>query len=304
MRVRFVLSEILEGLRRNTAMTVSVVLVTFVSLVFVGAGALLQLQIGALKDYWYDKVEVSIFLCTAESETPTCTAGAVNDDQKDQIVEALESPTLAPYVQDFEFESQEQAFARFTEQFEGTSIGDAATADQLNESFRVKLVDPTQFQAVAQYFTGVDGVEEVLDQRRLLDRFFAVLNVFTAVSGGFAVVMTIAAALLIATTIRLSAFNRRRETGIMRLVGASKAVIQLPFLLEGVIAAVIGAALASAVLWAAVRFGVQGWLSTTLPLFSWIGTREVWLVTPGLFVAGILLAGISSLVTLSRHLKV
>ncbi len=304
MRVRFVLSEILEGLRRNTAMTVSVVLVTFVSLVFVGAGALLQLQIGALKDYWYDKVEVSIFLCTAESETPTCTAGAANPDQKEQIVEALESPTLAPYVQSHEFESQEQAYQRFTEQFEGTSIGDAASADQLNESFRVKLVDPTQFQAVAQYFTGVDGVEEVLDQRRLLDRFFAVLNVFTAVSGGFAVVMTIAAALLIATTIRLSAFNRRRETGIMRLVGASKAVIQLPFLLEGVIAAVIGAALASVTLWAAVRFGVQGWLTSTLPLFSWIGTREVWLVTPGLFVAGVLLAGISSLVTLSRHLKV
>ncbi len=304
MRVRFVLSEIAEGLRRNTAMTVSVVLVTFVSLVFVGAGALLQLQIGALKDYWYDRVEVSIFLCTAESEAPTCTAGAVNGDQRDEIVEALESPTLAPYVQTYEFESQEQAYERFTKQFAGTSIGDAASADQLNESFRVKLVDPTQFQAVAQYFTGVDGVEEVLDQRRLLDRFFAVLNVFTAVSGGFAVVMTIAAALLIATTIRLSALNRRRETGIMRLVGASKAVIQLPFLLEGVIAAVIGAALASGALWAAVRFGVQGWLTSTLPLFSWIGTREVWLVAPGLFVAGILLAGVSSLVTLSRHLKV
>ena len=304
MRVRFVLSEIASGLRRNTAMTVSVVLVTFVSLVFVGAGVLLQLQVGALKDYWYDKVEVSIFLCTSSSEAPTCASGAVSDAQRASVQDALASPTLEPYVQSYQFESQAQAYARFKEQFKDTTIGEAATADQLNESYRVKLVDPTQFQAVAQYFQGVDGVEEVLDQRRLLDRFFAVLNVFTVVAGGFAVVMTVAAALLIATTIRLSAFNRRRETGIMRLVGASRTVIQLPFLLEGVIAAVVGSVLASVTLWAAVRFGVQGWLTTTLPLFSWIGTREVWLVSPVLLAVGVLLAAIASVVTLSRHLKV
>ncbi len=303
MRFQFVVSEILTGLRRNTAMTVSVVLVTFVSLVFVGAGALLQLQIGALKDYWYDRVEVSIFLCTDSSEAPTCD-GEVTQAQRDEVVAALESPPLDAYVQSYEFESKAEAFARFQEQFADTTIGAAATEDQLNESYRVKLVDPTDFDVVAQYFTGTLGVEEVLDQRRLLDRFFAVLNVFTLVAGGFALVMIVAAALLIATTIRLSAFNRRRETGIMRLVGASKGVIQLPFLLEGVIAAVIGAGLASAALWAAVRYGVQGWLTSTLPLFNWISTREVLVVAPVLFGIGVLLAGVSSVVTLSRYLKV
>jgi cell division transport system permease protein len=303
VRFQFVVSEILTGLRRNTAMTVSVVLVTFVSLVFVGAGALLQLQIGALKDYWYDRVEVSIFLCTDSSEAPTCD-GEVTQAQRDEVVAALESPPLDAYVQSYEFESKAEAFARFQEQFADTTIGAAATEDQLNESYRVKLVDPTDFDVVAQYFTGTLGVEEVLDQRRLLDRFFAVLNVFTLVAGGFALVMIVAAALLIATTIRLSAFNRRRETGIMRLVGASKGVIQLPFLLEGVIAAVIGAGLASAALWAAVRYGVQGWLTSTLPLFNWISTREVLVVAPVLFGIGVLLAGVSSVVTLSRYLKV
>ena len=303
MRFQFVVSEILTGLRRNTAMTVSVVLVTFVSLVFVGAGALLQLQIGALKDYWYDRVEVSIFLCTDSSEAATCD-GEVSQAQRDAVVAALQSPPLDAYVQSYEFESKAEAFARFQEQFADTTIGAAATEDQLNESYRVKLVDPTDFDVVAQYFTGQLGVEEVLDQRRLLDRFFAVLNVFTLVAGGFALVMIVAAALLIATTIRLSAFNRRRETGIMRLVGASKGVIQLPFLLEGVIAAVVGAGLASAALWAAVRYGVQGWLTSTLPLFNWISTREVLVVAPVLFGIGVLLAGVSSVVTLSRYLKV
>lgn len=304
MRFQFVLSEILTGLRRNTAMTVSVVLVTFVSLVFVGAGALLQLQIGALKDYWYDRVEVSIFLCVEDSEAPTCAAGEVTQAQRDDVVDDLESAVLAPYVDEYHFESKAEAFARFQEQFADTTIGAAATQDQLNESYRVKLVDPTKFDVVAQYFSGKDGVEEVLDQRRLLDRFFAVLNVFTLVAAGFALVMIVAAALLIATTIRLSAFNRRRETGIMRLVGASKGVIQLPFLLEGVIAAVLGAGLASLTLWAAVRYGVQGWLTATLPAFNWISTREVLVVAPVLFGIGVLLAGASSVLTLSRYLKV
>lgn len=304
MRFTFVMSEILTGLRRNAAMTVSVVLVTFVSLVFVGAGALLQLQISALKDYWYDRVEVSIFLCVAESEAPTCATGEVTQSQRDEVEAALDSPPLDAYVETYAFESKAQAYARFQEQFADTSIGAAATEDQLNESYRVKLVDPTEFDVVAQYFTDYPGVEEVLDQRRLLDRFFAVLNVLTLVAGGFALVMIVAAALLIATTIRLSAFNRRRETGIMRLVGASKGVIQLPFLLEGVLAALVGAGLASGALWAAVHYGVQGWLTTTLPLFNWITTREVLLVAPVLFGIGVLLAGVSSVLTLSRYLRV
>ena len=304
MRLRFLAGEVLAGLRRNTAMTVSVVLVTFVSLVFVGAGGLLQMQVGQMKDYWYDRVQVSIFLCVADSEAPTCTGGEVSQAQKDEVAAALASPVLAPYVEKVEFETKEQAFARFQEQFADTAIAESATQDQLNESFRVKLVDPTQYEVVSQYFTGTPGVEEVQDQRRVLDPFFAVLNVLTLVAGGFALVMIVAAGLLIATTIRLSAFSRRRETGIMRLVGASKTLIQLPFLLEGVLAAVVGAGLATAVLWSVVRFGVQGWLVDVLPLFGYIGTSQVWLVAPLLFAVGVLLAGLASVVTLSRYLKV
>ncbi|MFP5333851.1 MAG: permease-like cell division protein FtsX [Actinomycetes bacterium] len=304
MRLQFILSEILIGLRRNLAMTVSVILVTFVSLTFVGAGALLQMQIREMKDYWYDRVQVSIFLCVANSEAPTCAEGEVTQAQRDSIVATLEEGPLAQYVDVYYYESKAQAFERFKEQFADTAIADNVTEDQMPESYRVKLEDPEQYQVVAEYFTGFPGVEEVQDQRRLLDRFFAVLNAFTLVSGVFAVVMIVAAALLIATTIRLSAFSRRRETGIMRLVGASKLLIQMPFLLEGVLAASIGAALATAGLWAAVRYGVEGWLTEALPLFNYIGTSEVLLVAPVLFGAGIVLAGVSSVLTLGRYLKV
>ncbi|MFZ5872337.1 MAG: permease-like cell division protein FtsX [Actinomycetota bacterium] len=304
MRLQFILSEILIGLRRNLAMTISVILVTFVSLTFVGAGALLQMQIGTMKDYWYDRVQVSIFLCVENSEAPTCAEGEVTQAQRDSIVSSLETGPLAEYVDVYYYESKAEAFERFKEQFKDTAIADNVTQDQMPESYRVKLKDPERYQVVAEYFTGYPGVEEVQDQRRLLDRFFAVLNAFTLVSGVFAAVMIVAAALLIATTIRLSAFSRRRETGIMRLVGASKLLIQMPFLLEGVLAASIGAGLATVGLWAAVRYGVEGWLTEALPLFNYIGTSEVLLVAPALFAIGILLAGVSSVLTLGRYLKV
>ena len=90
MRIQFILSEIGIGLRRNLSMTVSVVLVTFVSLTFVGVAALLQTQIGKMKDDWYDKVEVSVFLCPAHSEVPTCASGAVTEEQKADIQAALD----------------------------------------------------------------------------------------------------------------------------------------------------------------------------------------------------------------------
>jgi cell division transport system permease protein len=305
MRLQFILSEILIGLRRNLAMTISVILVTFVSLTFVGAGALLQMQIGTMKDYWYDRVQVSVFLCVADSEAPTCADGEVTSAQRDAIEQALKNGPLAQYVDVHYYESKAEAFERFNEQFaDAPAITGNVTQDQMPESYRVKLKDPEQYQVVAEYFTGYPGVEEVQDQRRLLDRFFAVLNVFTLVSVIFAAVMIVAAALLIATTIRLSAFSRRRETGIMRLVGASKLLIQMPFLLEGVLAATVGAALATGGLWAAVRFGIEGWLTETLPLFNYIGTSEVLLVAPALFAAGIVLAGVSSILTLGRYLKV
>jgi cell division transport system permease protein len=304
MRLRFLLGEIGTGLRRNTAMTVSVVLVTFVSLVFVGAGSLLQMQVGQMKDYWYDKVQVSIFLCTADSEATTCASGEATPAQVDAVRTQLESATLAPYVAKVSFETKAQAYSRFKQQFAGTAIADSATQDQLNSSFRVKLKDPTQYQVISQSFSGMQGVEEVQDQRRVLDPFFKVLNVLTFTAAGFALVMIVAAALLIATTIRLSAFSRRRETGIMRLVGASKVLIQLPFLLEGVAAATVGAALATAALWLAVRFGVQGWLVEALPLFGYVGTHQVWVIAPVLFGIGVLLSALASVVTLSRYLRV
>ncbi|WP_182113435.1 MULTISPECIES: permease-like cell division protein FtsX [unclassified Actinotalea] len=304
MRLQFILSEIGLGLRRNLSMTISVVLVTFVSLTFVGAAGLLQLQINEMKDDWYDKVEVSIFLCPSDSDAPTCAGGEVTAEQTQALRDQLEAEALEPYVEAVYYESKEDAYEAFQERFADEWWAQGVTADQLQGSFRVALVDPEQYQVVSDAFTGVAGVEEVRDQRQVIEPLILVLNRSSLVAAGLAAVMLLAAVLLITTTIRLSAMSRRRETGIMRLVGASNLFIQLPFMLEGAIAATIGAALSVAGLWFGVRYLIEDWLATQVQFVQYIGTDAVWTIAPLLLVVAIGLAAVSSVVTLSRYTKV
>ena len=304
MRLQFILSEIGLGLRRNLSMTISVILVTFVSLTFVGAAALLQTQIGKMKDDWYDKVEVSVFLCPQNSSAPTCASGEVTDDQKADIQAALASPEVEPYVEKIYTETKEEAYEAFQEQFKDQFWASAATVNDMNSSYRIKLTDPEQYPVVAEVVSGRPGVEEVKDQQRLFDRLFSVLNNATLLAGGLAAVMLLAAVLLITTTIRLSALSRRRETGIMRLVGASTVFIQLPFMLEGAIAATIGALLAVGALWLGVGYLIDDWLGEQAAWIPYVNTSDVLAVAPILVAVAILLAAISSLVTLSRYTKV
>ncbi|HKU11859.1 MAG TPA: permease-like cell division protein FtsX, partial [Sinomonas sp.] len=178
------------------------------------------------------------------------------------------------------------------------------TPDQLPSSFRINLKDPEKYQIISETFSSRPGVETVIDQRQLLERLFSVMNGASFVAIVIAAVMIVCAILLIGTTIRLSAFSRRRETGIMRLVGASKLVIQLPFVLEGVIAAVVGAVLASATLWAVARFFLGDVLAKQYPDTAFISPAQALMLSPLLIGLGVILAGTSSMLTLRRYLKV
>ncbi len=304
MRLAFILGEIGSGLRRNLSMVVSVVLVTFISLTFVGAAGMLQMQINQMKGFWYDKVQVAVFLCVDTSTAASCASGPVTDEQRAEIEATLTSPAVEQYVDTYLYESQEDALGHFRDQFANSPIVDSVTADQLPESFRISLVDPQKYEVINEIFSSLPGVEVVVDQREILEKVFNVMNIASLVAVGIAVVMIVCAILLIATTIRLSAFSRRRETGIMRLVGASKAVIQLPFVLEGVIAAVVGALLASVTLWAVAHFFIGDWLASQYPDTAFISSNTMLVIGPALVLLGAVLAGISSLLTLRRYLKV
>jgi cell division transport system permease protein len=305
MRLQLVLGEAASGLRRNVSMVISVVLVTFISLTFVGAAILLQMQIGQMKGYWYDRAQVAVYMCTTTDNTGNCAQQEATQEQKDQVEAQLESTTLAPFIKRFEFESHDQAFANFQTQFSDSPITGFVTKEMLPESFRVNLNDPTQADILIESLSSQAGVQAVEDQRRYLDQIFAVLNAASFTAIGLATLMLIAAVLLIATTIRLSAFSRRRELGIMRLVGASNRFIQTPFILEGVFAALIGSLLAGGAVIAIVQFFVKGYLSNTLgTTTTLVGLDEAVIVVPILILVGGVLAAASAGFAISRYLKV
>jgi cell division transport system permease protein len=300
MRARFLLSEVGIGLRRNMTMTFAVIVTTAISLSLLGIGLLSNAQVGAMKDYWYDKIEVSVFLCGSLSESPSCAGGVVTSEQRLQIQQDIQSMSAVDSVF---YESQSQAFAHFQERFKDSAIAANVTADQLPESFRVKLKDPTQFAVIVSAFSGRPGVDVVQDQRSILDKFFKLLGVLRngALLVGLASVLT--AALLISNTLRIAAFNRRRETGVMKLVGASSWSIQLPFLLEGIISAIVGWALATGLL-AALKSVIDSKVAPLLSFTKFFGWGEVWVSSAYLLATGLFVSTVASVITLRRYLKV
>jgi cell division transport system permease protein len=302
--MKYIISEIRQGIFRNVSMVISVVLVTFISLTFVGAASLLQMQIGQMKTYWYDRAQVAIYMCSDVSPADACPQGEASDGLKAAVEAKLQSDTLSAYVEKFYFENHEQAYATFQEQFKDNAVAKYVTKNQLNETFWVKLNDARDSKIITESFTGVAGVEEVRDQRSYLDQIFSILNAASLAAIGIAVLMLFSAALLISTTIRLSAFSRRRELGIMRLVGASNFYIQLPFILEGVVAATIGSILAGGAVLAIVQFFVQGYLAQSLPFTSFVGLADGLLVVPILIGAAILLSAAASGLAIRRYLRI
>jgi cell division transport system permease protein len=301
MRASFILNEIGIGLRRNLTMTIAVIITTGVSLGFFGAAVLVNRQVNVMKDFWYDKVEVSVFLCGQDSTAPSCAGGEVTQAQRDQIGQDLRN---TPEVERVYYESKQQAYTRFKEQFKDSAIAANVTADQMPESYRVKLKDPEKFAVVATAFAGRDGVEEVQDQKALLNKFFKALNFCAWLAFGLAIIMVVVALLLTVNTIRVSAFSRRRETGIMKLVGATNFSIQMPFLLEGIIAGLMGALLATSTLILVKSVLIDQILAPAFPFMRFIGWDAVWAGALFVVVLGVALAGMASFVTLRKYLRV
>lgn len=306
MRAGLILSEVANGLRRNVSMVISVVLVTFISLTFVGAAMLLQLQIGQMKGYWYDRAQVAVYMCTSVDTTGNCTQTDASQAQIDAVEAQLNGAALAPYIDKYEYETHQQAYDNFQQQFADSPLASFVTPETLNESFRVNLKNPADADVIIESLSSAAGVQKVEDQRAYLDGIFSILNSASFTAIAVAVLMLIAAVLLIATTIRLSAFSRRRELGIMRLVGASNRFIQTPFILEGVFAALIGSLLAGGAIVGIIQFFVQGYLAQNLQTSTttFVNLSDAIVVVPVLVVIGVILAALSAGVAINRYLKV
>ncbi|MFF4830831.1 permease-like cell division protein FtsX [Streptomyces sp. NPDC001315] len=306
MRAQFVLSEIGVGLRRNLTMTFAVVVSVALSLALFGGSLLMSDQVSTMKGYWYDKVNVSVFLCNksdAESD-PNCAKGAVTSDQKKQILADLNKMTSV--VQKVTYESQDEAYKHYKEQFGDSPLASSLTPDQMQESYRIKLKDPEKYQVIATAFDGRDGVQSVQDQKGILDNLFGLLNGMNWAARAVMALMLVVALMLIVNTVRVSAFSRRRETGIMRLVGASGFYIQAPFIMEAAVAGLIGGGVACGFLVVAryliIDHGLA--LSQKLNLINFIGWDAVLTKLPLILATSLLMPALAAFFALRKYLKV
>jgi cell division transport system permease protein len=287
-------------------MILSVTLVTFISFVFIGASALMQAQIQRAQTEWYDKVEVVVWLCpNGTSQAATCATGKSPTQSEIAEIENTIQTQLSDSVAKITYVSKQDYYKNtFVKQYPGGVYqGHTLTADDMQDTLRLKLKDPTKYQAVAEVLSGRKGVEEVVDQRQIFEPVFMVLNRATAVTVVLAAVMVLVAILLTGTTIRMSAASRRNETEIMRLVGASNWTIRLPFILEGAIASLIGSFLAVGTLMVVVNAFVTGWLAKSISWISFVDAQTVWLLSPALVVGAVLLSVLASVISLRRYLK-
>jgi cell division transport system permease protein len=303
MRLHYVLSDLGIGLKRNLSMTIAVVVTIWVSLSLFGSALLAREQVDLMKGNWYDKIQISVFMCTKDSGGRGCSGAEVTPAQKERIRQVIEkSPDTAP--DGVYHESKKQAYEQFRELYKDSPIVSTVSEDQMQESYRVKLKDPQRYQNLVSAVAGLPGVDTVQDLRQYLEPLFRTLNWLQWGAVFAAALLLVAALMQIANTIRLAAYARRREIGIMRLVGASNFYIQLPFLLEAVLAALIGAVLACGTLWLGVYLVVMQRAQETFRVWQWIGVGETFTATLYMLIAGLVLAVIPTFLTTRKYLKV
>lgn len=300
--MRHSLRETWSGLKRNIAMTIAVVVTMAVSLTLLGAGLLTSMEVDLTKRTLYDKITVQVFLCTENTQGGRCEAGkGTTDAQREAIEQTLNAN---PEVSEVVYESREVALAEFQRVFADSPAVHSRTVDDMQDSFRVSLHNPENYAGVSTEARGLQGVQAVQDQNSILEPIFKWFGALQWATIGMSVLLLVAAALQIVNTIRMAAFSRRREMGIMRLVGASNIYILLPFLLEALIAAVIGIVLAAGAITAAYWFVIDQNARTSISALPWIGWGELVAAIVSIAVVGIGLAVVPTLIATRRYLRI
>ena len=293
MKINYFLSETAINLKRNLLMTVAAISTVTISLLLLGGAQILHMVVVNVTSTWEGKVEVSAFL---------------RDDIADGELSALQSDLAAmSEVQRFTYVSKSQAFEDFKNQFQDEpALYQALEPDDLPASLRVKLVDAGDAEEVAQRIEGAPGIDEVNFGGDIIRRLVQVNTLLRAVTLGMSAVLMVAAAALIANTIRLAIYARREEISIMKLVGATNWFIRIPFMFEGVFAALTGAVLSSLVVFGAneLFFSKMGDVLTFLgPIFSFSGW-EIAKVLIILIGGGVVVGLFGSAMALRRFLEV
>ncbi|TWH03148.1 cell division transport system permease protein [Nocardioides sp. J9] len=318
MQLRHVFSELRTGLRRNLSMHLAVIVTLFVSLTLAGVGILVQREATKTVDELGNELQIRINLCTEDDPSlrrglENCASGEITDAQRDRVEEELEA---SPEVESFEFETKQESFDRAYEQnkrkdrgylFEGE--GAVVTVEKWPAAYWVTLKTPDEADGIISAVEGLDGVASIIDQREVMNQIFGIMTVLKYGSWIGSGVLLLAALLQVANTIRLAALARRREIGIMRLVGASTLYIALPFLLEALVTAVIGVGLAAGALAAFQWWGVEQGMAERVTFLPWVDWNDYAQALIGTFPPGIVILGpaltlIPTLLLTRKYVKV
>ncbi|MEU6073259.1 permease-like cell division protein FtsX [Micromonospora sp. NPDC047074] len=291
MRVKYVLSEVLVGLWRNVTMTIAMIITMAVSLTMLGASGLMYRQVDDMKDLYYKNIQVSIFL-----------KQDVSPEQRDALNAKLGGD---PLVKEVIYVNKDEAYKRFQEMFQDApDLLSAVKADSLPESYRLTLNNPEQYKNIYDQYKDTEGVDEIVDQSRLLDKIFDILTAIQNIALAAAIVMAVAALLLVANTIQVAAYSKRREVAVMKLVGASNWFIQAPFVLEAVVAGLIGSLLGLGALIAAKYLLFDGSLQALQGLLSPVSWGDILVIFPLMAGVGGLVSAVTAWVTLRFYLRV
>jgi cell division transport system permease protein len=306
MQLTYVFSELANGIRRNVSMTVAVVMTIFVSLTLVGMGLLLNAQAQKAESYWGSKLQITVFLCNQNSATANCLNGEVTPAQKAAITKVLDTN---PEVDSYRLQTKQEAYDKWREAYVSGSdterrVYDSIRPSDMQESYWVQLKDPERFQGVKSAVGGLPGVNTVRDLRSVLKPIYFWLNIFKWGAIAIAGFLVVAAVLQVGNTIRLAAFARRREIGIMRLVGASSLYIQLPFLMEALVAAVLGVALAAGALALFTWVVIYRTLRPSSNIVAWIDWGNTVAAMGWIAVIGLALTLLPTLVLTRKYLRV
>jgi cell division transport system permease protein len=297
MRASFVFSEVFTGLRRNVTMTIAMIITTAVSLGMLGGGLLIVRTIDKMQVNYLADVEVSIYLTQDVSAND-------KDCSQDPCRGLRQDVQNNPAVESVVFENRDQAYQRFKRIFQDNPIlVQSARPEALPASLQIKLHDPSRSEIIQQQYGTHPGVDRIEDQKQFLDRFFGLLGAVRDGTFVIALVQAMAALLLISNTVQISAFTRRTEVGIMRLVGATRWYTQLPFLLEAVMTGIVGWILAVAGMVALKYSFLDRILNVASGIIPKIEVLDIIVTSPWLLLASIIISATTGYVTLRLYVR-
>jgi cell division transport system permease protein len=283
-------------------MTVAMILTTAISIGLFGGGLLVVRLADSSRNIYLDRVESQVFL-TEDISANDLTCDSAQCQAVRQLIDDRSDVKSVRFVN--RVDAYEDAMEKLPEFRDVYKDDPEAGKRAFPASFIVKLDNPEQHKAFAEAVLGQPGVRGVTDQKVLVDRLFAILDGMRDAAFAVAVVQAIGAILLIANMVQVAAYTRRTEIGIMRLVGASRWYTQLPFLVEAMVAALIGVALAIVGLIAVRSMFLEDALSQFYQkgLIANIDYLDILYISPYLIFAGLTMAGLTAYVTLRLYVR-